>query len=250
MTSWTNVELGSLCRPRQWPTIAKSQMATSGFPVYGANGQIGFSQTYTHEEPTILVGCRGSCGTVHITVPRSYATGNAMALDDLDTSRITKAFLAHYLRFRGFRDVTTGSSQPQIIASNLVRVRVPVPPLAEQDRIAGQLDAAVQLRSMRLRALQLTDQIEAATFRAMIGTPAANPHRHPTRPLGDLIEALVWQVSTLGGDRDVRHVPSVWWQWRLGPHEPVPVRRCPDRHWASRSPMRVCARSPGAQLDH
>ena len=58
---------------------------SSGFPVYGANGQIGFYSEYNHEHPTILITCRGAtCGRINISGPRSYVNGNAMALDDLD----------------------------------------------------------------------------------------------------------------------------------------------------------------------
>lgn len=76
-----NVPLLSLCQPKQWPTLSGKQMQPDGFPVYGANGPIGFSDRYTHLGPVLLAGCRGSCGTLHITPPKSYANGNAMAFD-------------------------------------------------------------------------------------------------------------------------------------------------------------------------
>ena len=57
---WQMVSLHDVCCPKQWPTISMKQMKPSGYPVYGANGQIGFYDQYNHEEPTILITCRGA----------------------------------------------------------------------------------------------------------------------------------------------------------------------------------------------
>ena len=75
------VSLSDVCRPKQWKTISKSQLTTEGYPVYGANGRIGFYSEYNHELPTLLITCRGAtCGALNVCEPRSYVTGNAMAL--------------------------------------------------------------------------------------------------------------------------------------------------------------------------
>lgn len=186
MTSWPMVPLGEVTKPKQWRTLAKSEMKSAGFPVYGANGQIGYFDTYTHEHPTILVGCRGSCGTVHVTPPRSYANGNAMALDGLDESRVELRFLMHFLRYRGFADVTTGASQPQIVLNRIVGVLVPLPPLQEQRRVAEILDRAGTLQSSRKMTIALLDEMAQACFVALFGDPTASHERWPLRCLKDL----------------------------------------------------------------
>src|SRR3546814_16614587 len=65
---WKKARLGDICRPKQWETISKINMTPEGYHVYGANGQIGFYDKFNHENPTIVIGCRGSCGTVNITL--------------------------------------------------------------------------------------------------------------------------------------------------------------------------------------
>ena len=161
-------------------------MASEGYPVYGANGRIGYSKTYTHEDPVILVGCRGSCGSVHVTEPMSYANGNAMALDELDDSRVTIGFLEKYLRYRGFRDTISGTSQPQIIRANIVKVEVPLPPLAEQEQIAAILDAADDLRAKRRESLAQLDALLQSTFLDMFGDPVRNPMGWDVVELGEV----------------------------------------------------------------
>ena len=192
---WPKVALGEIAEPKQWPTLSKTEMTAAGFPVYGANGRIGYHHTFTHERPTILIGCRGSCGTVHVTEPRSYANGNAMALDALDETRADLGFLVHFFRKRGFRDVTTGTSQPQIIRQNLVRVEIPLPPLAEQRRIAKVLDGAEALRAKCRAALAQLDSLTQSLFLDLFGAPSTNPKGWPAKALGELVAEFRYGTS-------------------------------------------------------
>lgn len=125
---WPDEPLAELCNPKQWPTISTRELKDSGFPVYGANGQIGFYGAYNHEHATVLITCRGAtCGTVGVCEPKSYVTGNAMALDDPDYEKTSVEFLKWFLRMRGLSDTITGSAQPQITRASLKPVRVFVP---------------------------------------------------------------------------------------------------------------------------
>lgn len=131
---WPIEPLTKICNPKQWPTISAKELTESGFPVFGANGKIGFYSAYNHEHPTILITCRGAtCGTINVCEPKSYVTGNAMALDDPDLKKTSLEFLECYLNVRGLNDTITGAAQPQITRQNLqpVTVFVPAPELVE-----------------------------------------------------------------------------------------------------------------------
>jgi len=126
---WPVEPLTKICSPKQWPTISSKELTDSGFPVYGANGTIGFYSSYNHEQPTVLITCRGAtCGTINVCEPKSYVTGNAMALDEPDLGKTSLEFLACYLNVRGLNDTITGAAQPQITRQNLQVVTVFVPP--------------------------------------------------------------------------------------------------------------------------
>ena len=126
---WPSKPITEVCRPRQWPTISGNQLLPEGYPVYGANGQIGYYDSFNHEHPTIVITCRGAtCGTINLTPPKCYLTGNAMALDDLDETLVTKEFMIAFLECRGLNDTITGATQPQITRTNFERVRIPLIP--------------------------------------------------------------------------------------------------------------------------
>lgn len=169
--TWKTVRLHEICRPKQWTTIKKAEMTETGFPVYGANGVIGYYHSFNHAEPTILIGCRGSCGAVNICEPNSWVTGNAMALDDLDTSIVDFSFLVYALRANGLADAITGTSQPQITQTSLRRIYLPLPPIEEQRRIAAVIDAAETLQAKRRLTLAKLDSLIHTMFVDRFGDP-------------------------------------------------------------------------------
>jgi type I restriction enzyme S subunit len=171
-----SVPLLDICYPKQWRTLSSEELTPSGYPVYGANGQIGYYSEYTHEESTLMITCRGAtCGTINLSAPFSYIGGNAMALDRLDPRRVDRGYLYHCLQYRGFRDAITGAAQPQITRQNLARVEIPLPSLDKQRRIAAILDKADAPRLKRKHSLKLLDSLIQSMFWDMFGDPVSNP---------------------------------------------------------------------------
>ena len=184
------VLLTSICRPKQWKTIASTDLHENGYPVYGANGKIGFYDTYTHEHPTVLITCRGAtCGTINICEPKSYVNGNAMALDNL-SSDVDLYYLKHYLEFRKLDDVISGSAQPQITGQGLSKVKIPLPPLPKQQKIANILDAADALRQNDKALIAKYDELTQALFLDMFGDPVSNPKGWEFKVLNQLVSKL------------------------------------------------------------
>ena len=146
--------LCELCRPKQWPTIPTKDFTEEGFLVFGANGVIGRYSQYNHEMPTILMACRGaSCGTINISQPKSYITGNAMCMDNLDC-QISFEYLAYFLSNYDYKTIITGGAQPQITVTNLQKVMVPVPDKDSQEafcQIYKQADKSELLLLIRTK---------------------------------------------------------------------------------------------------
>jgi Restriction endonuclease S subunits len=155
---WKKVRLGKICSPKQWATINTSDLSDEGYPVYGANGFIGYYAEYNHEIETIAVTCRGStCGVVSVIPAKSYITGNAMSLDDIDFKMCNQNFLYYALCKRGLHDIISGSAQPQIIGKDIKRIAVILPPIDEQKAIASiflTLDSVISTHNADLNHLK------------------------------------------------------------------------------------------------
>ena len=108
-------------------------------------------------------------------VAGSLATGEWLIVR-WNTDTVDSRFANHWIntqetRFRIRRLVNGIHLYPKDVA----RLRIPFPPLAEQKRIAGILDAADALRAKRREALAQLDTLLQSTFLDMFGDPVTNP---------------------------------------------------------------------------
>ena len=163
------VQLKNICRPKQWKTLTGKNLVPDGkYPVYGANGIIGYYNDYNHENETLMIGCRGTCGALNISQPFSYINGNAMALDDL-VDDIDIRYLYYALMGRGFQDVISGAVQPQIIRADLEKMEVWIGNKKEQKEIVDVFNKLDTVLSHRKREIQYLDDLIKARFVEMFG---------------------------------------------------------------------------------
>ena len=189
------VKLTSVCRPKQWKSIPISELSDVGYPVYGANGVIGYYDSYNHEQETVIITCRGAtCGTVNLTHPRSYVTGNAMCLDNVKDSVDIK-YLFYSMQAYDFTKVISGTAQPQITRVGLEKVEFALPSLDVQREIVSILDKIDTLIEKRRLQLKKLDDLIKARFVEMFGDPVSNPYKLPTVLLGELSELITKGAS-------------------------------------------------------
>jgi type I restriction enzyme S subunit len=149
---WSNGSLGDFCEMYQPKTISTKELIEDGeFPVFGANGQIGFYDKYNHEDSEVTVTCRGaSCGTVNVIPGKSWITGNAMVVRPINNC-MSKPLLSYQLQSLDFAQVITGTAQPQITRTTLKEIKVVLPPLDEQSTIVQKLEEQLSRLDVALK---------------------------------------------------------------------------------------------------
>lgn len=184
------VKLTEICTPKQWKTIPANELLDKGYPVYGANGIIGYYNEYNHENPVVAITCRGAtCGTINITVPQSYVTGNAMCLDDT-RSDILPEYLYYCLLHYDFNNVISGSAQPQITRQGLEKVEIKYYPIEAQKKIVAILSKTRAVITAHHQQLQKLDELVKARFVEMFGDPNDNPNGYSKKQLKDTCRVI------------------------------------------------------------
>lgn len=106
--------------------------------------------------------------------------------------QVHPSFAANYLRSPSVLGVVSsamaGANLPRIGQEALLDIPVPVPPLAEQERIVNLLDEADELRKLRAQADRRTAHLIPALFHEMFGSPATNPLGWPVGSVGGLFD--------------------------------------------------------------
>ena len=151
------VALGEVCELYQPKTITQKELVEDGdYLVFGANGVIGRYDRYNHEAAEVMVGCRGTCGTVNMSEPWSWITGNAMVVTPKD-DRVLKGFLYHLLKESDMTSTISGSAQPQITRQSLAPFQIPLPPLSVQEEIVAGIEEYQQVIAEHKSAIAETE---------------------------------------------------------------------------------------------
>ena len=212
---WVTTLLGSLLSLSNGKSSPK-RSSDLPYPVYGANGIIGFSEEANATPGTIIIGRVGSyCGSLYFSNNSCWVTDNAIRANALNGN--DAKFLFYLLHTFRLNDWRTGSGQPLLNQTIISQISATIPSLSEQRRIAhilGTLDDKIELnRQMNetLEAIARTifkswfvdfDPVRAKMEGRMpAGMDAATATLFPSAfqdsPLGKIPKE--WEVGTLGG---------------------------------------------------
>ncbi len=98
-----------------------------------------------------------------------------------------------------------GVAQKTLNLAELRAVFIPVPDLAEQERIAEILDKADALRAKRRATLAQLDKLTQSTFIETFGEPPIRSKRWKHSPLGEIVENQDYlRVPIESSERDLR----------------------------------------------
>jgi len=202
-SAWPTVPIGELFRLKQGTYLKPAEMAAEKadafpYPVYGANGVIGYTNRKMYSARTTLVSCRGAnCGVVHYTVPGVWISNNSIAC--VPITEIDPTFYYYVCLNMDFGDVITGSAQPQITITNLSSKQLIKPPLPIQRQIAGILSAYDELIENSRRRIEILETMARALYREWFvhfRFPGHESVALVPSPLGEIPQG--WEVKRLG----------------------------------------------------
>jgi type I restriction enzyme, S subunit len=143
---WDIVNLGEIVNFSNGRT-SPERFNIGKYPVYGANGVIGFSNKINSPKKSIVVGRVGSyCGSIYFSNSEAWVTDNAIKGNAKEN--VNSLFLYYLLNILGLNKHAGGSGQPLINQSILNSIIVQKPPQAEQKQIAkilSSLDDKIEL---------------------------------------------------------------------------------------------------------
>lgn len=93
------------------------------FPVYGAGGIVGYSNSTDYQGYQVIVGCRGTCGNVTLAYVDSKITHNSLIINN----EWFKPYSYLFLQTIDIKRAITGSTQPQITIGDLGNIQIYIP---------------------------------------------------------------------------------------------------------------------------
>lgn len=141
--------------------LPTKKLCESGYPVFGANGQIGFYNEYMFEETKTLMSCRGAySGTMNLSLPKSFITNNSLVIESKLPNVDTK-FVFYLFSALNRTNLISGSAQPQVTIQAFNNYPVPILPLPEQQRIVDRIESLfAKLDEAKQKAQDTLDSFE------------------------------------------------------------------------------------------
>ena len=115
------------------------KLGSGEIPVYGSGGIMKYVDTYAYDKPTVLIPRKGSITNIFY-VETPFWNVDTIYYTEIDTKQIIPKFFYYYMKTIDLMKLDTGSGRPSLTQAILNIIEVPVPSLAEQQRIVTILD--------------------------------------------------------------------------------------------------------------
>jgi type I restriction enzyme S subunit len=133
---------------------------------------------------TLLIGCIGDIGKIGITT--DLCSSNQQLTGLYPNEKADVSYL--YYWFKGNKKTLESTSNNAVVPilnnRTLETIKIPLPPLPQQQKIANILDAADALRQKDKALLAKYDELTQALFLDMFGDPVSNPKGWENLKLG------------------------------------------------------------------
>lgn len=176
-TGWNMKPLGKVATLQRGFDLPVQSRHEGTVPIFAANGPVGTHDVGKAKGPGVVTGRSGTLGKVHFVETDFWPLNTALWVKDFHGN--DPAWISRLLTWMRLEQFTRGAGVPTLNRNLVHVVEIALPPLAEQKRIAGILDAADALRAKRRGALAQLDTLLQSTFLDMFGDPVTNPMGWP-----------------------------------------------------------------------
>ena len=156
------------------------------------------------DDGDILYAMIGTIGNPVIVNKNIDFSIKNVALFKFNNSDVYNRYIYHFLNSelakKQLDKLSRGGTQKFVSLGNLRKLKIPLPPLAEQRRISSILDQADVLRQKRQQTIEKLDQLLQATFIDMFGDPVSNPKGWEVKKLENLTTKIGSGSTPKGGD--------------------------------------------------
>ena len=127
-----------------------------------------------------------------------YCLGRGVAGLHAKDNLLDSNYLWYWLKIakNQLLNLAKGSTFKQVSQEAIASLKIPLPPLEEQQRIAAILDKADDIRRKRKQAIALTEELLRSTFLDMFGDPVTNPKGWDKRKFKDIFKSIRYGTST------------------------------------------------------
>ena len=170
---WEIKKLGEVCDIICGQDYKSVQDDNGKYPIYGTGGIMGYASQYRCPAHTIIIGRKGSINNPIYVETEFWNVDTAFGVVP-NKEYILPKFFYLFCRDYDFTRHDVSVTIPSLRRTDILKIDVPVPPIAEQEKIVAELDCLSGIIEKKKQQLKELDNLAQSIFYEMFGDPVEN----------------------------------------------------------------------------
>lgn len=185
---WEIKKIKDIC-DKASSNIAKNKITgiDGDYPVFGASGFVQNVNFFHRDSPYVgIVKDGAGVGRVNIYPAYSSLLGTLQYI--IPKEGFSLEYVAYALKSLNLASYASGATIPHIYFKNYGESPIPVPPIAEQEKIVAELDCLSGIIEKKKQQLKELDNLAQSIFYEMFGDPVENDKGWDVKKLGEVCD--------------------------------------------------------------
>lgn len=175
------------------------------YPFFTCSREIFRINEYAFDSKAILLAGNNASGDFNVKYyeGKFNAYQRTYVITIPDENQLDYTYLRHKLEshLKVLKNQANGANTRFLKIGMIKDIKIPLPPLAEQKRIANILDQADQLRQLNQQVLAQYDALTKSLFLDMFGDPVLNPMGWEVIKIADVVDEVKYGTSLKAGEK-------------------------------------------------
>ena len=156
---WTETTIGKEIELAYGKNLPKPERIEGDYPVYGSNGIVGTHHEFLIDFPSIVIGRKGTVGSIHKTNAKFWPTDVSFYVKINDSKKLQLDFVFYLLHFLNLPKYSQSGPKSGLNRNDVYKIECVLPPLPTQKQIVAKLDHILgELKVKKKEILSLIEQ--------------------------------------------------------------------------------------------
>lgn len=143
------------------------------YPIYGSGGIMGYANDFLCPNNTVIIGRKGNINKPIFVEEKFWNVDTAFGLVPKEGVLVAK-YLFYYCVNYDFEKLNKAVTIPSLTKSDLLNIKIALPPLETQQQIVEELDCLSSIMEKQKKQLGELDNLAQSIFYDMFGDPIEN----------------------------------------------------------------------------
>ncbi|MGL4578975.1 MAG: restriction endonuclease subunit S [Shewanella xiamenensis] len=165
---WKYQKLKTLIKMHYGKALKAADRIEGEVPVYGSNGVVGSHNEHLWDQPTVVIGRKGSVGEANLAYTPSWTIDTAYYVEIIDHEVLNLMYFYYFADRFDVSSISQKGVKPGINRNDYLNLSFPLPPLNEQERIVEKLDALLTRIDTAIEHLQESVTLKSSLLQSAL----------------------------------------------------------------------------------